>query len=90
MFRRWVAVLVAVLSLGLTGSVFADESPKILVLPFDIYSDKDLAYLETQIPANIAGQLEKDGGTIVDTSSLSLPEKKESGFNAALAKCLAS
>ena len=69
MFKQWVAALVVVLSLVSAGLVSADESPKILVLPFDIYSDKDLAYLETQIPAIIAGQLEKDGGTIVDTSS---------------------
>ena len=90
MFKQWVAALVVVLSLVSAGLVSADESPKILVLPFDIYSDKDLAYLETQIPAIIAGQLEKDGGTIVDTSSLATPEKKASGFDATMARTLGS
>lgn len=37
-----------------------------MVLPFDILSATDLSYLKTQIPWIIAGQLEKDGGVIVE------------------------
>ncbi len=88
MIRRWVAVLFAVLSLFLGSSVFADVSSRIVVLPFEVYSDKDLSYLKTQIPAIISGQLEKDGGVIVDTSSLAAPEKGESGYDADKARAI--
>lgn len=73
MIKR-LGLLFLVLSLIPCTAVIAEVTPRIVVLPFEIHSDKDLSYLKTQIPAIISGQLEKDGGVIVDTSSMTLPE----------------
>lgn len=40
-------------------------TPKIIILPFKIHSQKDLNYLEQEIPAMIATQLGKEGVEIV-------------------------
>lgn len=74
MIKRLIGLLFLVLSLIPCPTVVAEVTSRIVVLPFDIRSDKDLSYLKTQIPAIISGQLEKDGGVIVDTSSIALPE----------------
>lgn len=68
MIRRSLCVCIVIVMcvLGVDASVFAEGRSKIMVLPFEIHSEKDLSYLKTQIPGIIAGQLEKDGGVIVE------------------------
>ncbi len=70
MIKRLSFFFFSVLFLFIGSDTYADVSTKIVVLPFEIHSDKDLSYLRTQIPAIISGQLEKDGGSLADPSSV--------------------
>lgn len=49
-----------------TMSAHAESGARIMTLPFEIHSSTDLSYLKNQVPWIIAGQLEKDGGVIVE------------------------
>jgi len=90
MIKRLIGLLFLVFSLIPCPTVVAEVTSRIVVLPFDIRSDKDLSYLKTQIPAIISGQLEKDGGVIVDTSSMALPETGGKGFDTPQARSIGS
>ena len=83
MIKRLLGLSFLVFLLFSAASVQAEVSLRIVVLPFDIHSDSDLSYLRTQIPGIISGQLEKDGGFIVDTTGLTLPEQGPSGYTLA-------
>jgi len=49
----------------------AEEAAKrIAVLPFHVVSETDLSYLSDQIPDTLSRQLKRDGGEMVDASSL--------------------
>lgn len=58
------------------SSLAAEGSARIMVLPFEIQSQKDMSYLKTQIPLIISGQLEKDGGVIIESEQTFLDETK--------------
>ncbi|GAB6097883.1 outer membrane protein assembly factor BamA [Desulfatiferula olefinivorans] len=68
MVKRVLCVFGAMMIGLLCGAalVHAESAARIMTLPFEIHSPTDLSYLKTQVPWIIAGQLEKDGGVIVD------------------------
>ncbi len=72
------SVIVLILSAIFSGAVTAKEKARILVLPFEVNSKKDLSYLSVDIPKIISEQLKKEGATLLDPSSLNLSEKKVS------------
>ena len=53
----------------------AEESRRILVLPFKVYSRDNVAYLRTQIPAAISSHLSSQGADCVspDAETADLP-----------------
>lgn len=75
MLRR-VCFSAFILSLLICSAIpsSAQSGARIMVLPFDILSATDLSYLKTQIPWIIAGQLEKDGGVIVEADPSTMVE----------------
>lgn len=79
MIKRFLYVygVMLVCLVGGFSSVSAENGSRITTLPFEIHSQIDLSYLRTQIPLIIAGQLEKDGGVLV--------EPDQSGLDGAVA-----
>ena len=67
MLKRCLTVLLLSILL-VTGTVAADEAVRVLVLPFEIHANQDLAYLEQDIPKVIQEYLEPEGALFVATS----------------------
>ncbi|UCD77433.1 MAG: outer membrane protein assembly factor BamA, partial [Desulfobacterales bacterium] len=65
----WLLFLLAGL---LTGGASAQQSVRVIILPFEIYAQEDLSYLQNEIPQAIKTQLEQEGANvlIVDRTSL--------------------
>jgi len=63
--RCWILFAVAILTL-VPSTVRPLERVRVAVLPFEVHSMKDLAYLKTEIPGIIKRQLKQDGAVIVD------------------------
>jgi outer membrane protein insertion porin family len=65
----WILFLLAGL---LTGGASAQQSVRVIVLPFEIYAQEDLSYLQNEIPQAIKTQLEQEGAKvlILDRTSL--------------------
>ena len=74
MVRRFLVsglLLIAVLTIY-TGQAFSAVKPRILILPFEINSKKDLTYLKHGIPEIISTQLKKEGAILLDPARLNL------------------
>ena len=65
----WILLLLTSL---LTDVAFAQQSVKVVILPFEIYAQQDLSYLQKEIPQAIKTQLEQEGANvlILDRASL--------------------
>jgi outer membrane protein insertion porin family len=64
--RNHLSYLVVALILGLTAvQARALEQVRILVLPFSVYSEQDLTYLENEIRTVLGGDLQTQGAGIV-------------------------
>ena len=48
----------------------AEEQARIMILPFKINGSKELAYLETDLPKILAGELERQGIDVVPQSEV--------------------
>ena len=57
----WPALLFVVFSYSHNALTADEKAPTVLVMPFRINADNDLAYLSHQIATVLAGQLEKQG-----------------------------
>ncbi len=47
------------------GSAFAQSTVRVIILPFKIYAQEDLSYLQAQIPQVIQTQLEQEGAKVL-------------------------
>ncbi|MEW6673774.1 MAG: outer membrane protein assembly factor BamA [Thermodesulfobacteriota bacterium] len=65
MIRR-IGLLVIVMICLLAGPAGSQEPLRVVVLPFDIYSQEDLSYMGVEIPKVILKQLADDGAVVVD------------------------
>jgi outer membrane protein insertion porin family len=65
----WILLLLTGL---LTDVAFAQQSVRVVILPFEIYAQQDLSYLQNEIPQAIKTQLEQEGANvlILDRASL--------------------
>jgi outer membrane protein insertion porin family len=52
----------------------AQKPPGVVILPFEIFSEKDLSYLQSEIPAALKKSLEKAGARVLLLDPLSEPE----------------
>ncbi|MEW5910752.1 MAG: hypothetical protein AB1659_13190, partial [Thermodesulfobacteriota bacterium] len=79
----WIAVLI-VLSTSLfvdTGMLSGEESPKVLLLPFKIFSEQPQPYLEKEIPLAIKNRILQEGGEVLihEEPAVSVEVEKEAG-----------
>jgi hypothetical protein len=74
--RKWTAALFSIIMLFvlvLIGSASAAEPARVLILPFNIHADKDLAYLKKGVADMLASRLAlKDKVVVVDSADSSL------------------
>lgn len=54
----------------------AQQPPSVVILPFEIFSEKDLTYLQTEIPLALKKSLEQAGARVLLLDPLSAPEWK--------------
>ena len=74
--------LIVVASMGLTlQPAVAQKPPSVVILPFEIFSEKDLSYLQTEIPAAFKKSLEQAGARVLLLDPLSEPDWKKRTAN---------
>ena len=76
MIKR-IGLLIIVMTCLLAGPAGSQESLRVVVLPFDVYSQEDLSYMGVEIPGVILKQLSEDGAKVVDVNTAAglLPEE---------------
>ena len=58
--------LVIIAAMGMClPTAFAQQSPSVVILPFEIFSESDLTYLQTEIPSALKNSLEEAGARIL-------------------------
>ena len=67
--------LIVVASMGLTlQPAVAQKPPSVVILPFEIFSEKYMSYLQTEIPSAFKKSLEQAGARVLLLDPLSEPE----------------
>ena len=68
--RAWL--ILALFACLLTDVAFAQQTVRVIILPFKIYAQEELSYLQKQIPQVIKTQLEQEGAKVlvIDQESL--------------------
>ena len=68
--RAWLILFI--LAVLLTGVAVAQQTVRVIILPFKIYAQEDLSYLQNELPQVIKTQLEQEGARvlILDQESL--------------------
>jgi len=64
-----IGLLIILMTCLLAGPVGSQESLRVVVLPFDVYSQEDLSYMGAEIPGVILKQLSEDGAKVVDVNT---------------------
>jgi outer membrane protein insertion porin family len=83
MINRACLTLLVLISLT-TEVVYAQKSVRVVIMPFEIYAQEDLSYLQKEIPEAIKTQLEQEGAKVLLLDSTSIPsrEARAEGFTA--------
>jgi len=68
MIRR-VGLLIVLMTCILANPAGSQEPLRVVVLPFDVYSQEDLSYLGAEIAGIILKQLSEDGAKVVDINT---------------------
>jgi len=68
MIKR-IGLLIMVMTCLLAGPAGSQEPLRIVVMPFDVYSQEDLSYMGVEIPGVILKQLSEDGAQVVDINT---------------------
>jgi outer membrane protein insertion porin family len=77
-----IICLIVVASMGFSLQIaVAQKPPSVVILPFEIFSEKDLSYLQTEIPAAFKKSLEQAGARVLLLDSLSEPDWKKRTVN---------
>ena len=84
MNNRAGLILFVLISL-LADFAYAQQTVRLVILPFEIHAQDDLSYLEKEIPTAIKNQLEKEGADvlILEREPASLQDIKAGKFSAA-------
>ena len=71
--RAWLILFL--LACLLTDVAVAQQTVRVIVLPFKIHAQEELSYLQAQIPQVIKTQLEQEGAKVlvIDRESLTWP-----------------
>jgi outer membrane protein insertion porin family len=74
--------LIVVAIMGISLQIAAEQRPaSVVILPFEIFSEKDLSYLQTEIPAVLKKSLEQAGARVLLLDALSEPEWRKRTAN---------
>jgi outer membrane protein insertion porin family len=69
-------VIIAVLGIN-RQAAHAQQPPSVVIMPFEIFSEDDLTYLQTEIPSALKTSLEQAGARILLIDPLSDPDWKK-------------
>ncbi|MBW2433620.1 MAG: outer membrane protein assembly factor BamA, partial [Deltaproteobacteria bacterium] len=73
-----IICLVIIASPGIfPQTAHAEQPPSVVILPFEIFSQDDLSYLQSEIPAALKNSLEQAGARILVIDPISEPEWKK-------------
>ena len=75
MLRRFIAFMLF-FSFFVSSPCFAQETVRVIILPFSVHAERDLTYLENEIPRVIRQQLESDGAMFAEPDDLSRFDRK--------------
>lgn len=73
--RAYVILLVLIYLLA--EAAYAQQPPRIVIMPFEIHAQEDLSYLQKQIPQAIKTQLEQEGAKVLILDTMSVSSWKE-------------
>ena len=74
--------LIIIAIMGISLQISAQQPPaSVVILPFEIFSEKDLSYLQTEIPAVLKKSLEQAGARVLLLDALSEPEWRKRTAN---------
>ncbi|MGD9412193.1 MAG: outer membrane protein assembly factor BamA [Desulfobacterales bacterium] len=77
-----IICLIVVASMGLSLQTAVAQKPaSVVILPFEIFSEKDMAYLQTEIPSALKKSLEQAGARVLLLDPLSEPDWKKRTAN---------
>ena len=72
MIDRARLILAVIICLS-AGVVYAQQPVRVVILPFEIYAEGDLSYLQKEIPTAIKKQLELEGASVLILEVESIP-----------------
>ncbi|MEJ2728793.1 MAG: outer membrane protein assembly factor BamA [Deltaproteobacteria bacterium] len=77
-----IICLIVVASMGLSLQIaVAQQSASVVILPFEIFSEKDMSYLQTEIPSALKKSLEQAGARVLLINPLSEPDWRKRTAN---------
>ncbi len=68
--QRSLKLLIIAIILLLPAGVYSLETVRVLVLPFEIHSQKELSYLKTEIPRVLKNHFKQNGAIAIETDSI--------------------
>ena len=75
-----ITSLIIIAIMGLTSQISVAQPPaSVVILPFEIFSEKDMSYLQTEIPAVLKKSLEQAGARVISLDPLLEPEWRKPG-----------
>ena len=80
MITRVCLIIIAIMALSLQ-IVAAQPPASVVILPFEVFSEKDLSYLQTEIPSALKKSLEQAGARVLLLDPLSEPEWRKRTAN---------
>ncbi|MEE4264844.1 MAG: POTRA domain-containing protein, partial [Desulfobacteraceae bacterium] len=74
--------MIVIASMGLSLQIAVAQPPaSVVILPFEIFSEKDLSYLQAEIPSALKKSLEQAGARVLLLDPLSEPEWRKRTAN---------
>ena len=74
--------MIIIAIMGLSLQIAAAQPPaSVVILPFEVFSEKDLSYLQTEIPSALKKSLEQAGARVLLLDPLSEPEWRKRTAN---------
>jgi outer membrane protein insertion porin family len=80
MITRICLIIIAIMAMSLQ-IVAAQPPASVVILPFEVFSEKDLSYLQTEIPSALKKSLEQAGARVLLLDPLSEPEWRKRTAN---------
>jgi outer membrane protein insertion porin family len=88
--KTGIICLIVIASMGLALQIAVAQKPaSVVILPFEIFSEKDMSYLQTEIPSALKKSLEQAGARVLLLDPLSEPDWKKRTANIEKLKQLA-